>query len=175
MNLIAENDVGDRFSFTSRGLGKTLKALGFHSKQRREGGVVGRFLGVDEVKLRSLMQRYFVPLNCTIVPFVPTTIEHKQNGTNNGFVSINAKNGISVTDTHINGTNGTNGTSLVELLPEIITQLQSIFGKVCFASIENYCKIDTSISTGKLEEAIQTAKTKGLIFEPKPDQFEVLK
>ena len=172
MNLIAENDVGDRFSFTARGLGKVLKALGFHSKQRREGGIKGRFLGVDEVKLKSLMQRYFVPLNCPNVPFVPTTIEHTQNGTINRFVSINA---ISDTDTHIIGTNDTNGTSLSKVLPEIVDQLKIIHGKVSFASIEEYLKIDPSISTGKLEEALATLKSKGLIFEAKPDQFEVLK
>ena len=175
MNEFAENEVGDRYCFTARGLSKTLKALGFHSKRRREGCVVGRFLGVDEQKLRVLRSRYFVTNSCDDVTVVTVCTNTAKNSNNSSFDSKGSVFGDNVPVSHSTVTNVTNVTNLVELLPEIITQLKTIFGKVCFASIENYCKIDTSISTGKLEAAIQNAKSKGLIFEPKPDQFEVLK
>lgn len=65
--------------------------------------------------------------------------------------------------------------NLIAVLPEIVSQIKIIHGKVGFADIENYCKMDTSISSGNIERALQQLKIKGIIYEPRPDNFEVLK
>lgn len=65
MNELAEHAEGDRYAFSSRGIGKTLKVLSFNSKVRKINNKAARIVEINAEILKILKDRYFVTVDVT--------------------------------------------------------------------------------------------------------------